>query len=273
MKLNATQLTEQQKQELVSKFKHGIRKSKILLMYDISRSYLNVILRKNGIKNSYNILDRSRKYSYDEMFFDIIDSEEKAYWIGFLLADGFISSYPQHWYVQLRLIDLDAITKFKEAVKATSPIKTIFSDKRKTCYELQVNSKYMVDSLAKYGLVNNKTFRVSISDSIPLKLWPHVIRGYFDGDGCIYTRKNRYKNTECSITSSSTKILQQIEKYLKDLQIIKNNKNYINDRKTFQTIYIGGKQEVNKFLNLIYGNATIYLDRKHKKALDIIGKI
>ncbi len=273
MKFNTIKLTPQQITELILKFNRGIRKTDLLSIYGISRSFLNIILRQHGIKNSYNILDRARKYSYDEKFFDIIDSEEKAYWFGFLLADGYISSHKQHWYIQLRLTDLDAIIKFKESIKATSPIKTILSDKRKTCHELQINSKYMVDSLAKHGLVNNKTFRIHIPDTISIKLWPHLIRGYFDGDGCIYIRKNNSAQVQCTFTSSSIQILDQIEIYLKRLHIINKNRNYIRNYGNYRVLSITTRQETHEFLNLIYGNATIYLDRKHKKALDIIGKI
>ena len=31
-----------------------------------------------------------KKYNFDEHYFDVIDCQEKAYWLGFICADGYI---------------------------------------------------------------------------------------------------------------------------------------------------------------------------------------
>lgn len=266
-------LTLDQKNQLIIDYKNHMRKKDLKTKYYISTSYLNVLLRKAGFHWSYDMRDRARKYQTNEKYFDIINTEEKAYWFGFLLADGYISAKKTSWSVQLRLIDLDAIQKLKLALESSVPIKTIYSDKRKTCYELSIASKYMVESLGKYGMVNNKTFRVRIPETIDKKLWPHIIRGYSDGDGCIYVRKDKYQCANFSITSSSIEILNQIEKYFQDNNIIKNNRSYISDYKTYRTINIGTQSEVKDVLRLLYGQANIYLDRKYKKAHEVLSRI
>lgn len=38
-----------------------------------------------------NDVEKNKKYTCDSTFFNVIDTEEKAYWLGFLMADGFIT--------------------------------------------------------------------------------------------------------------------------------------------------------------------------------------
>lgn len=261
-------LSQEQKEKLKNDY-NSLSQKDLKTKYSISHKYLQRILKSFGIENVYRMMDRPRKYSQDDCFFDEINTEEKAYFLGFLLADGYVSAKKENWMLALRVIDLDVVEKLKKALKSTFNIQTMYSDKRKTCYEIRISSKYMVDSLKKLNLIQNKTKRVTISELIPQELWHHVIRGYFDGDGCIYVKKNRENYVTCSISSCSLEILKQIESFLKNEKVLTfPEKKYIYkyDNKNYGTIVVNSRKETNNFLKFLYKNSSVYMDRKYLKA-------
>lgn len=136
-----------------------------------------------------------RKYQVNENYFESIDSDEKAYWLGFLSADGYI--YEKRGYVVLELQKDDYlhIEKFKKAISATYPIKEIVHklDKDYIHYRITITSKKMIDDLAKYNVVQNKSLTFSPPENIDKKYMNYWIAGYMDGDGCVRQAKTRMK--------------------------------------------------------------------------------
>ena len=77
---------------------------------NLSISTIMNVLKRNGMKNK-----TSKVYSYDESYFKNIDTEEKAYWLGFLYADGYVRKRQRNSEMRLKLgiKDLDHLEKFK----------------------------------------------------------------------------------------------------------------------------------------------------------------
>ena len=114
------------KNKIISKYKNGISIRKLSIEYNHCRKTISKLLKENNI----NIRDNSislRKYYHDEDYFETIDSEEKAYWLGFIYADGFVESKRinsnQKFGITLNNIDYDHLLKFKKSINATNPIK------------------------------------------------------------------------------------------------------------------------------------------------------
>ena len=123
----------------------------------------------------------------------------------------------------------------------------------------------MANDLIANGAIRDKTYTMQLPN-IPNELMCHFIRGYFDGDGCIYiTKKNRIR---CHFDSVSTIFLEQLRKFLYDtginsyLYISKNNNGKYKD---LYRLEIAGVEYTQKFLQYIYNNSQIYLDRKYEK--------
>ena len=91
---------------------------------------------------------------------------------------------------------------------------------------------------------------------MPNHLIHHFIRGYFDGDGCIH--KYEYEN---SLTVSIVGTKNMLE-HIKSIYDFPENK-YIMDGKAYE-YKIANKSKVYNFLEKIYNNATIYLERKYE---------
>lgn len=217
------------------------------------------------------------KYSFDESFFDDIDCEKKAYWLGFMMADGFITSKrerekrgveTQCFGITLSSKDIEHLEKFKKDLNSNHPIythknyKSQFSGTETS--RLMISSQHTVDSLKKWGVVENKTFFCKMPD-IEEKLKPVFIRGYSDGDGSIIILKDYRFSWEMTGTKE---LLTSILSYLgkEDLKLYqrwpeRENNNY--------SITIFGRNQVINLLDIIYENATVYLERKYQKYLEM----
>lgn len=222
----------------------------------------------------YKLSKAYRKYNFNEHIFDNIDSSEKAYWLGFLMADGY--NHESKYYVALRLqaADREILEKYKEFLSSDSPIYTfnrvtnVNKLTRQYC-EFGISSPHYSEQLARLGCVQGKTHTLVFPD-IPECFYSHFIRGFFDGDGClsIKDRLNRRKRDgksmyyQFTITGKEDVLLKIQEILIKELNITKTILESRND--TFiKTLHYSGKQVVTKIMNYLYKDATVYLKRKH----------
>ena len=129
-----------------------------------------------------------------EDFFETIDHPSKAYWLGFLFADGNVSSLRKTggYYVSLELAELDKVSVVSFAVAIGATQKVAISPPtgygKQNRVRLVLGSKKMHSDLVALGCAPRKTFTAKLP-ALDDSMMPHFIRGYFDGDGCI-TRTN-----------------------------------------------------------------------------------
>lgn len=138
----------------------------------------------------------TRQYALDEVFFDHIDTPEKAYWLGFLLADGTIKRHARYGTTHslvlgLASIDSPHIESFRSTIHFSGPNKKIhYYDKRYDKWydrsQVTVTSRYLCDRLVSMGWDDfKKRGDVTVLDSVHDSLRVHLLRGLVDGDGCI----------------------------------------------------------------------------------------
>jgi len=121
--------------------------------------------------------------------FDVIDTPEKAYWLGVLYTDGNVNK--DRNYISLETKDLVWLKQFQTFIKSTHKIMTHRKGNSIT-WSLRIGSQYLCNQLNKYGIVPNKTYNHSIPVYIPEgDLESHFWRGCIDGDGCIAFYPNR----------------------------------------------------------------------------------
>lgn len=145
---------------------------------NLDRAAVSRNLKKLGIDTSRNTLIKD--------IFHQIDTEEKAYWLGFLYADGYISKYNQI-EVSLALEDESHLEKLKKFVNTNT---NIIKDNHRC--RLLFCSKELANDLALLGCINNKSLILTFptEEQVPQKFLRHFLRGYVDGDGCLcYTAK------------------------------------------------------------------------------------
>jgi len=143
---------------------------KILVDHDIKR-------RQHG----------SRGLVYHD-FFDALDTPEKAYLLGMILADGNISKDAQLGITQCS----DYIWYLKRMCQEYIQPELNLHEDNGNCQRIQIHSKQMCSALQRYGIVPNKSYMMTSEDteklwsSIPPELLPDFLRGFLDGDGSIY---------------------------------------------------------------------------------------
>lgn len=217
------------------------------------------------------------KYNFNENYFENIDTEEKAYWLGFLLADGYITKTESSRIIGLALssVDYTHLEKLNKSLESNYPINTYepsSSSYSKNNYSRVIyNSPKMYNDLLKYNFIEHKT-NVLEPPNIEL-LNGYIIpfiRGYFDGNGSISLTDTRNRKSYSFKLVSTEKFLDFINNYFEEKLQISANKYY--KRKDYQSVMsleFGGNIQTQKILDLLYKNSTIYLDRKYKRYLDL----
>lgn len=214
----------------------------------------------------------NRKHKVNEKYFDKINSQEKAYWLDFLWADGSIyktatrSSGNNRLNITQQKSEIDHLKKFKKSINCDYDIKV----KRNEC-RLEINSRYLCKQLEKYGY-DIKEKRIHIPNIEPQYI-RHFIRGYFDGDGCISIYQQRYKGyninkQEFSITGNKA-LLEEIKKEFEKSINTTSNLKFKTYKRTNKavTLRYGKQADIEKLFYYLYQNSTIHLERKYNNFL------
>lgn len=250
----------------------------------IDRKKVSKVLKQNGYNPKYSFETTGgivrekktwRKYSFNENYFEVIDNEHKAYWLGFIYADGYVNSQKSSFELRVQESDLEHLKKFIKSINGNMPIREtnkVIKDKTYKGYSLQVNSIKFKNDLIKQGCFENKSLilKFPIEKQVPKELIHHFIRGYIDGDGCYVLRKNTYQGKKKTTISHSISVeiagtQDFCEGYIKSLGLHKNKIHPLHKVGdiTKRVLYSG--PYALKIINTIYNDATIYLDRKYEK--------
>jgi intein/homing endonuclease len=210
-----------------------------------------------------------KKYDIDDNAFKDINSEIKAYCLGFLYADGCLGKYGGDYSVRINIHKKDALVldMFKQCIKTNKNWK---EDSRGYVI-LNISNKQIFQDLQTKGVDQAKTWKIRFPSNfiVPKELKRHFVRGYFDGDGSVCRKiSNNGARASFSITSNlffsealqnylinevgftRTKILQQESKDKKNM---------------LGTIRYSGGKNVEKFYHLLYDDSSYFLPRKKIK--------
>jgi hypothetical protein len=193
-----------------------------------------------------------REYYVNENVFDCIDSEEKAYWLGFLMADG--TQDGDAVILELQISDRDHLLKFKEFMSAEHPVKT--RERENDSAGISIGSRKLCSALDTLGVVRNKSL-IARYPVIPDYLDRHFIRGMFDGDGCMCVSPKGYRSF--SIYSGSLDLLTGIHS-----KFISNNIK-MNLATKHNNMNLGKRAELIKLKKFLYEDSSVFLERKYLK--------
>lgn len=245
----------------------------------IGRSEKAVDYQKGKLGLRQNISEKDRG---NQRFFQTIDTEEKAYRLGFIYADGYITHSNRNYElgIELSAIDIDHLHKFNKVFNNYYKVEykignynsldrfngvEIRNKECKNCI-IRVYSKAVFLDLLDKNIVQDKSYSElfpRIDDNV---LFLHFLRGYIDGDGSYCFRNNKYHYPRISITGNNIKIFEFIkEKMENDF----NLHPYICSDRNCYKINFARQDECKQLVHLLYDNATIYLDRKYLKANEI----
>ena len=175
--------------------------NKIAKIFKVNASTIARAYKKAGyvVRNNH---EKTQKYSCNFDYFEKIDTAEKAYWLGFIYADGYITKnkYSKIFGIKLKKTDKQHILTFQKNIKSNHKIEEgITNNNFGTCefVRLAIVSEKLVNDLTNKGVLFNKslTLQFPTYEQVPKKFIFDFIRGYFDGDGSIWIRKNSKCNT------------------------------------------------------------------------------
>lgn len=233
-----------------------------------------------------SIRDKSKELGLTKKVIDlsIINTEKKAYILGFLAADGgmFWGAGAVCCRLTLKLSEKDHehVVKLRDIISPSSRVRTYKRPKpkreiNKFRSEFYVSSEFSIahnklsKDLIRHGIVPRKTYILESPKYIPSHLIRHWVRGYFDGDGSIVVN-NDYPR--CSILGYGLEnpVLGFISKEF--------SKHYPYEPKvrcsteTISLLLYTGRPAI-AFVNWIYTDATIYLKRKYVTAQTFLGSL
>lgn len=204
---------------------------------------------------------RAAKHTFDAHFFDKIDHIDKAYLLGLLYADGWVTYNPGScggFRLGLASTDYELPDMIKTLLKATNPIRSFYPKRGKQLHEIIISSEQIVSSLISYGVVENKSKILTFPQFLDSELTPHFIRGYFDGDGGVMIRKNpspQLKVMFCGTFDMMSNIQQVLYAVTeKSPKLIPNG--------TIFKIEYGGNISATRIYNYLYSDNGLYLSRK-----------
>jgi hypothetical protein len=263
-------LSDIQKEELIEHYKSGVKITQLMLLYNTKNRHgiLNY-LRSRGVEIRQDQKTAVKKYCLNENIFDIVDNPEKAYWLGFLYADGYNSVNKGGIRVILSNKDISHLEKLRNFLSSNAPIKT---KKGGGSYNpnglystLDIHSKKLSNALNIIGCKQNKSLTLTFP-TINKLLIPHFIRGYFDGDGSVYLNnvtENKYHWQTIRISICGT--YEFLKSLSTELNITENNLCVYKEKRRVSNTWkyqVAGNKRIKLFYDYIYKDATVFLHRK-----------
>lgn len=209
---------------------------------------------------------------FNEHYFDVIDSEHKAYWLGFIYADGYLNSKQPTVGIELNHTDIEHLYKFKNDLQSNLDVK-IYN--KNSTFGPQTNCRFVFNNKTLYNalLSHSITPTKSLDGVFPIiddnKFTKDVIRGIFDGDGSVRYRigANGYPTANINICGTMS-VLKTIEKY-SGFEWSWSQRHPDRDVDNY-SIGTGRQNKIIEFLNHLYKDASIFLDRKYDIYQEII---
>lgn len=245
--------------------------------YRVNRQVVSKMLEDCGVKTTKG--NHYRKYFHDFNYFETIDTHEKAYWLGFIMADGYIGKMKglgngtDRVGLTLDIKDIETLELFKKAISATNPIK-IYKDKTQqdwidkgynkesTSCRILLSSQKTVDDLIDKGVIYNKSLTKEFpsKDKLPREFIYSYLRGYMDGNGYIYIKENKTQINSAYLSFSSS------ESFVKSLAQFGEGRVAKDNRSNGWSVFFN-KKNSEVLLDKIYKHSTeeTRMARKYKK--------
>jgi DNA-binding CsgD family transcriptional regulator len=256
--------TDIQEKEICNMYSSGMSSVDIGKIFNCDHKTITKILDK------YNI-DRVgvglRRYKLNENYFDKVDTPNKAYILGFFYADGSNSDSKCTITMSLQEEDKDILEAIRKEIGSEKPLEFLdYSNKHdggynyKNQYRLLMFSKHMCETLKNVGMIPNKSLALQWPTFLRDDLYSHFLRGYIDGDGYIQPQKWEHNVNFLSTYDFCNKAKEYIENKL-DIQCRLDEAPCKNGITTY--LCVRHKNQVKKFLDYIYQDAELYLNRKY----------
>lgn len=258
-----TKLTLKKESEIISYYLNGTGFKKLEKLFKTSYPTIKKILIKNNINITPHI-----KYDINHTYLDKIDCQEKAYFLGFFFADGYVFKKVKRIGLKIKSTDIDILRHFNTLLCPQDLIKYKTGIRNGTITKavyFQINSTILYKRLIQLGCTPAKSENLELTDFMIDELGPFFLdflRGLIDGDGWITANENYSGSIGICVSGPFGFKLQQC---LEQLNI--KSCFYACTDKKMHLIKITNQAGVKRLLEIIYKDPNICLERKHNKFL------
>lgn len=254
-------------EEFYSAIEQGKTVKEMAELFGVNRSsiYKRIKRRKTKLQKKPRV--------FDDTIFDCIDTEEKAYWLGFLYADGCVTNKKKRHCVELSLkaSDTEHLYKFNDFLGINRKLNRVKIGNVncgdvvcKRC-RISISSVHLCESLEKLGCVPQKSLILKFPDKSIFK-YPELvydfIRGYVDGDGSIRVTGKLFYTIYLRILGTK----EFLDGLLNALCSPKDSYHILHERYKNNTYDLVFKTvESRRICDLIYAQSNISLNRKYEK--------
>lgn len=253
---------------IIELYEQGVSAKSLGIKYSIDKRRVQKWANEKGL-----LRDRAEAHRFTKLndhIFDIINTEEKAYWLGFFYADAYNCNVTNTVTVSLQIKDLNHLQKLASFFDLSHDKISYF--KSKEGYEnnsLKLYSKHLCETLNKLGCPQAKSFIITYPQYLDPKLNIAFIRGMFDGDGSLAHRTNNEWKWSLVTTKECGEVIQRI--ILKELDLIINLNCISKTGNNTYELESNGNERVLKLATWLYQHSSINtrLDRKYERMLEL----
>lgn len=256
---SGTRLSKEQIEEIKTQYSKGIPLITLQKEYNISYDRI-----KNLLKDCENISSAKRlNPNLIENYFENIDSEDKAYWLGWIISDGAITYQPEKSKFQLEITLKEEDEHILHLLEQDLGVQNKVYTSNKIYKRFSLGSKNIIKNLVDLGVTQNKTFTVKVP-SFDKQYNAAFLRGLFDGDGgfTVYTRATGQKCMELSFCGNEYIVSWILSTLLEDIPDL--TKNSITKESSIKRIRWSRKKDIILIRDYLYKNHNNhFLSRKY----------
>ena len=243
------------REQIKSEYASGLGLKKIGVVHNVSAD----TVKRNLLDAGVNLRPRGghagRAFPCDELFFDDLSRESPAYWLGFIMADGYVRKRRPHWSGELAIYlvkDKEHLESFAEDVDFRGQVLSTTQNR----YYVRICNEYVYQRLVSLGVdPGTKSYTLKFPDHIPDCSMRHFLRGYLDGDGGLY-----YNSRNISVASTES-FLRGFQGELSMRLSAGGCLHNIKDNAAWRLVY-GGRIQCAKIARFLYGDCSVALQRK-----------
>jgi len=244
----ANRLSTYNRDALIESYYAGTSILEIAKQAGISKWYVHKLIK------DWNCTIRSPKHTENSNYFDCIDTERKAYWLGYIYGDGNVDRNLRGLTIAAHAKDLSHMQTFLADIESDALIRKV-SDGG---ISLTIWSTELARSLEKVGVVPNKHAVIRMPDLVS-DLIPHFVRGLFDADGCVDVR------LRWTLVSNPRMLNDVRQVLIQRVGVTKSRMPYNNKYSAADTLMYGSKKDVCLIRDWQYDNSTVWLARKRER--------
>ena len=257
-------LTEEQEEKAIELYGNGLSGTQVAKELEVPKYLIKSMFKR---RDDFEKRKHTTVFKHDlnETIFDTIDTEEKAYWIGYIYAEGCVVDN-KVFAMGISIVDKDHLLKLRDFLGASHTIyhrksETGYSSKSETVY-MHINHYHLGETLQNLGIVKARNHFYRIEQSLPEHLYHHFILGYLDGDGCL---RGNYNPSVTFVGQQD--ILEWIRMVFHKGLDTNPNLSILKGKGIYSINYVGINQST-LICQWLYRDATVWLQRKRDKFED-----